>query len=1377
MQTAWSDPLNPHDLACRLAAYVPVTLTRRLVTGEPPIPGQSYPLTASTLFVDLSGFTSMSEELATDGPRGAEELSRVLLLTFGAMVAEIHQLGGAVAHFYGDAMGIYFPEEQAQENAAQRALACAHALQQLVTRRFRRVLVNRPLHKNPAFALTIKIGVGYGRCQEIVLGNRETGLEFVLMGTAVDLASQAEKQAQPGEIIASRTVLQQAGESPTADFSSWQTSMPPLQTKPIINMDAYRDDATCHRVSKYLTDFLSPALFERLTVTGPSDLAEHRPVTNLFVQFSFQNNDDDLDAGHLLHRYYRWVGQVVARFGQQNARINRVLTGDKGFQLHIIFGAPVAPDAPEQALRCALALQRERPPFVAGQKIGVTVGKVFAGPLGAEARREYTVVGDVVNTAARLTDLCLPGEVLTDEVTAERVRRHLLLEPLPPVSLRGKRLVVTPHRVQRDRLAATQLEAYYGRFHKPIIGRETELQQLSQRLDAALKGRGGVITISGAAGVGKTRLLAVGLKKWSVEGGKGFLGICYQHMSDNPFAPWRTIWAGFFNLSGDMRTDEQVTAVIEQTRALLPNVGEDVLLWGEVLGLPFPKSKTLQTLDAETRRARFVSLAQSCLQAASQQQPMLIILEGVQWADRASLDLLTELAPQLQTQAACMAITMRPEPNLKLPFLATEQNVTIELGDLSPQDAREYLKNQVGLKRLPPLVEQQLGLRDRDGRDSPVNPLFLEEALQVMMEMGVLEINGRIRVNEDLLAQMQVPDTIHGLLLARIDRLPAANRGMLQVASVIGRQFGLEPLDAITPEIPSPIVADLLGDLTAAQITQLVTTDPEWIYLFQHAMTHEVAYASLPYARRQALHAAIADWLLDRYSDNLKPIYPVLAHHYSQANIHEEGLRYALDAAKDARDIFANQEAIGLYNLAEKHLDVLGKERHWETAVEIYLARGQTHWHIGEYVDAIANTQKALLLAQKHQNTQLQAQAINLKAEVKYRQTHFREAVSLAQEVLALPEISARELARAHHWAGMAATALGQYDLGLNHLERAEKMSLANNDNQRRAQVLEGLAYIYYIQKNLEDARQTMRLSVDLSRDFSSPMNVASALNNIALIEFELGRAAAALDTINESLNMVQERNLGFRATVLGNRAEFLCYLGRYAEANISFAESESLLLGMDNEVGLVELYLQLSNQYYADLEDWAAVQTYLQLAQALIEARPQAYPEQSCRLLIGWGRVLLATNQLKSAREHLETAVALIREKNLPWRLPAALYYLAKVQRQQQSEKKEKIQQLFEQGLHAIEANGCPDVRPRILLELAHLAAHDLTERNRLLEACVQAAGERARYRDQVHCFKTAGSLLIQSAEIYWQQLGEQCLQEARNLSAQSGGNLAASG
>jgi class 3 adenylate cyclase len=874
-----STELPTSTLAQRLAAYIPATLTRQILAEGLPTPGQPRALQAATMFTDMSGFTAMSEELASDGARGAEEVNRVLLLTFTGMIDLIHSFGGAISHFYGDAMSVYFPDEDG--TAAKRALACAQQMQQLMRVSFNRVGTNRPPGKEPFFKLTMKVGLGYGDCQELIVGTPES-LEFVLTGTAVDEAAEAEKQAEAGQVIASRTILQQAGLAlAVADaFGVLDDTAVAISTSiPILNWSDY-NEADLQQLVDTITPFIPPALYERLTLmeTGEISLgmAEHRPVTSLFVQFEYAGDEDESSAiatavmGQQLQAYYVWACEVVARFGQLNARVNRVLTGDKGNQLHIMFGAPVAPDAPDQAIRCALALQRERPSTIRSQRIGLAAGKVFAGPVGSASRREYTVVGDVVNLSARLMQACTENAVYTDHVTANRSGSAIEFETLEPIKMKGKQEAVTPYRPLRDQ-TTSHLHAYFGRWERPLVGRDVEQKLLHDGLETAVRGRGGVFALYGATGAGKSHLLSTGVKQWLDAGGTVLVGVCQPQLADVPFGPWRGIWQDFFDLQAGMSLPERIAAIQQRTAELVPGSADEVGLWADVTGLPIPPSERLQQLTAEARQTRLYALMRRCLQAAAAQRPLFLIIEDVHWSDQSTLDWIDELTSSLADYHVYLALTFRDQAEVNLATMQRPLCTSVKLGDLSPDDARKIVAQTVGATDLPASVEQHLGIRDRDGRESKVSPLFLDEALKMMVVGGVFEPmeGNRVRVNEGLVARMQVPDTIHGLLLARLDRLSPGSRDLLQVASVIGRQFSVEPLDTITPLVTRPTIAHSMSELTTEQIMQLVTADPDETYLFQQALTHEVAYESLPFARRQVLHGDVAAWLQERYEDNL----------------------------------------------------------------------------------------------------------------------------------------------------------------------------------------------------------------------------------------------------------------------------------------------------------------------------------------------------------------------------------------------------------------------------------------------------------------------------------------------------------------------------
>ncbi len=1326
------------ELANHLASYIPVTLVRRLLTDGLPAPGIPHGLDAATLFADVSGFTAMSEELATDGPRGAEELTRVLLTTFTAMVEVIHDLGGAISHYYGDAMSVYFPDEDGL--AARRALACAQEIQLLMATSLGRAVTNRPPDKDPIFKLTVKIGLGYGRCQELVVGDAHDTMEFVLTGAGVDDAANAEKHATAGQNIASRTILQKAGLPAKADYVLFDVPVERPSATPILDISAYPDTAV-NNLIPLISPFVPAALIHRFNSTGLAGLAEHRPATSIFIRVDFVGDDDPTSAietavmGQQLQDYYTWVVSVIHRFSGENAHLNRVLTGDKGNQIHIIFGAPVAPDAPEQALRCALALVAEQPDFVASQRIGLTVGKVFAGLVGSATRQEYTLQGSIVNLAARLMQTTEPGIVYLDDATAARVSPRFETIPLPPRQLKGFQEPVVVHQAV-DEQRTTQIETYLTQWHEKIVNREEGQRLLMGNMDATLAGQGQIAAISGSTGVGKSHLLAMSVRYWLQQDGVGWMGVCYQHLTETPYAPWRDVWREMFGLTASMEIEAQVTAVLEKTSALAPNLQDDVGLWREALGLPIPQSDLLAEMTPEVRQARLFALVRACLRSVAQERPLLIVIEDLHWADRTSLALLDDLATHLENERICILLTHHPSDRLTLKLFASPNFTAIHLTDLTTDYARELLAQLVGTNQLPLAAEQHLGMRDRDGRDSPVNPLFLAEAVNVMVGAGVLGIGEQLRVNEELLKQLQVPDTIHGLLLERLDRLSPAGRDLLQVASVIGRQFELEPLQALSNRSSQEILRDLLSELSEAEMTRLVTADPDWIYLFQHAMTHEVAYESMPYARRQILHALVADWLVAHYHDNLKPYYPVIAYHYGRARNHEKGLKYALLAADDAKAVFANQEAVDLYTLAEEHLAAFSLDDYWETAVHIHLARAESLRFIGDFSFAISDAEKAVGLTREQQDVEKIAQSLNLLAELKCRQADFDETIQLTSQIIenSTDTISQAELARAYQWSGMAYASQGNYENALAHLFQAEDLCLSEQYNERLARILETIAFVYYSQKQLEKALEAMGRSIELSRNVSIPANVASALSNVSLIQFQLGLADDALESIEDAINMVRDISKNFWAQAIGNRAEILAYLGDYEEANLSYQKAIDLLLKMDDQQALIEVYISKVYDYHLPLGQIDLANYWLKKAKSLIELRPDAYLEKILRMQLCYGKIALYENDLQLASSLFEQIELDIIQKDFAWWYPEVCYFMGFIFCQK-GEIEEGLER-YQLGLQKIKQDGNPDIRPLLLLELAK-NEDDWQSRRQLLVDCVESALVRARNHDKKRCLK----------------------------------------
>ncbi|MCB8979674.1 MAG: AAA family ATPase [Ardenticatenaceae bacterium] len=1360
---------NLRTLAQRLAAYIPTTLTRKILQNESLVPGQAEMITAATMFADMSGFTHVAEALAVDGARGTEALSRTLLMTFTALINAIHDAGGAVSHFHGDAMMIYFPD--ADGKAASRALASAQFMQRLMQTNFARVDAEFAGKDAKGYTLSIKIGVGYGRCLEMLVGD-DANLEFVLAGTAVDQAVAAQMQAEAGQVVASQEALQAAALPTTGPFRVVAELPPVPNAHEGLFWEAY-DQPALTRLVTAVPAFLPPSVFERLQDRGSQSISEHRSVTSMFVQFEGIDFADPA-AGERLQAYYRWAWQMVQRYGGPNSRVNRVLTGDKGSQLHILFGAPVAPDAPEQALRCALALQQRRPSFITCQRIGLTVGRVFAGAVGSMNRREYTVVGRMVNLSARLTQICPPDGILVDAATAVRVQPHIASKPLPSVKLKGHAEPVAIYQVMGEQTAVTQAQARFQQWQQPPAGRSKELKLLYKRMAAALDGEGGLLAIHGSYGSGQMPFLAAGVRHWLDAGGHALVGVCQQHTSDVPYAPWTSVWRDFFELTSEMTPADQLAQVNDRVEALTPDAPYALNLWRELLGAPLRSTALLLDLPAVVRQMRLFKLVMKSLRQAVTERPYLIVLEDVHLADQASLDMLDALVEQSRELPLLLLVTYRTGSSLNFPTLSHPGSYQIALTDFTPQQARRLIRERLGTDQLPLLLEQRLGLRDRQGRESAVNPLFLEESLQLMLSLQVVELDknkygdGRLRINEAALANMQVSDTIYTLLLSRLDQLPAAERGLLQTASVIGREFDLATLVAISPGLSRETAVELLNTLVQTDLVQQLSSGLVSTFLFQHNLVHEVVYQSLTYARRQTLHATIADLIIRQSGELLPTQYPVLAYHFSQTDQHPDGLKYALAAARDAEDGHNYRGAAEFYKQATHHLEALGEDVAWETAVSVCVARARLLLRLGQFGQANQLISEAMKICLDHNAMDKTLALYNLTAEIRLRQARYTEIASLTNKVVnsLLPNTPFEAQGQAYLLWGQSLSALGDWSAALRKLSHAETILQGTNQPQLMVPVLMALAEVQ-TQRQLDDtALQPLEIALSLLADEADPLLWGRVQLTLSHVLLRLGRAEESLVAAETAVSRLRSAGANVLAHGLMHRAAVYIYLGQFGAALGDLQVAGELLDGMDDVAGQLKLYLLWGVEYYGRQGDWRQARRRLVRVGQLLTAQPKddgMVMQEGVRLWLGMGLVALNTERWDQARTLLQKMLTAVASRQFVWWQPAAFYawgQLLLATAGVGADRKTAVaeaQQFFQQGFQAVQAGGCPDELPLILLQMG-LTAVELGDMRGwdYLETAVEAANQRARLTDRQFVLQQARVALSHAPDAHLRQLAQ---------------------
>jgi class 3 adenylate cyclase/tetratricopeptide (TPR) repeat protein len=649
---------------------------------------------------------------------------------------------------------------------------------------------------------------------------------------------------------------------------------------------------------------------------------------------------------HLVHAFFALALQEVQRY---QGHITHFL-GD-GFLA--LFGVPVAPeDHARRAVLAALGLQRclreERAHLGPLRQEGCTVhvgvytGLAVIATLGDEAPTPYSVVGSTRHLAAQLAQHAEPGTILISEVIARQVGREVRLKTRGTVSLTsGATQAFEVLGLEPQGMSMSQFKA---RVLSRFVGRKREYTVLHDVLDQVGSGHGHVIGIMGEAGAGKSRLLYEFLSSLHDTHVAYLAGRCRSDGSAIPYLPWLDILRQY---CGIMETDRPET-VREKVRDSLDAMGLDpaegtpYLL--QLLGVQ-AGAAPLAGRSPEAIKDRTIEVVRQMMRHRGQRQSLILIIEDAQWSDRLSEELLASLIESLAGAALCLLLTYRP--GYQAPWMAQSYVTQLALSPLSPRDSLAVVRSVRGTAPATDPVVQDI-LARAEG-----NPLFLEELTLASMDEAASQ------------AAVPVPDSIQGVLMARLDRLSEAARRLLQIASVLGRECPLRLMEALWegPEALAP----LLQELQRREFLYEHTGSGEPVYAFKHVLTQEVAYDSLLPARRQTLHAAVGHTLERLYADRHEAIYDRLAYHYARTAEADKAVTYLTRFAAQATRAYAHEAAATALQEALRHVERLPVAARDHRRLEVVLSLAQAFSFLGRFGESLE-----LLLQHQKQLAQLQ---------------------------------------------------------------------------------------------------------------------------------------------------------------------------------------------------------------------------------------------------------------------------------------------------------------------------------------------------------------------------------------------------------------------
>lgn len=1161
-------------------------------------PGQLHNTTGTLLAADLSGFTAFSAQLSTLGSEGAEIVAHTINTLFSMLIGTLAEWDGRLLKLSGDALTALFIGSGHAHRAATTALELQRRMGEFAA-------LETPVG---VFTLRIRIGLASGSVQLAQVGSAQR-LELLVAGEPAREVVDHQRHASPGAVVLGNATADEL-QALKPEFSALgpghfclETLAPAAPSPPPAPFTwATRADAAweLHALINHI-EALRPYLLDQHLARlsdGPPTLAsqgELRPVTMLFANLSnvgqllASGSSATDEAMASIQARIEQIWQIVEQYG---GTVNKLDLHSDGHTLIALFGAPIAQsrDA-EQAVGCALALMHTLGTGGPLQlrRIGVASGRVFAGAVGSPARREYTVMGAAVNLAARLMDAAENGQILLDAATARAAEHRFKLQAQPPIRAKGYTHLVpcfTPELDEGPRLNLLT------RAHGQLVGRAADLARARAAVDHALGGAGGSIALVGEAGIGKSRLLAE-LVHNALLNAQSSVGLVVAHAQPTHLARPYYLLVELLSQLYDLPTQPDAAARLLALHALraLPDQQRFFPLLPTLFGLPGTESPITQALTPDERRARLQSLCVGLMQHRASDGPTALVVEDLHWADAASVAILSALASSKAPLPLVLLCTFRPEGAPAWPA-ATR----IELAPLPPEQAQNLITARLGRRPL------SAALRDAVIERTQGNPFFIEETIRALGEQAA-EADAP-----------PLPSNIQNALIARFDRLPLAERYMLQMAAVIGPQFDRPVLDGIAG------AQDALGGALARLAERgIVRALGDGQYRFAHSLNQETIYESMLFAQRREIHRRVAAFVRTQQPARATAEPGLLAFHYRNAESWPEALEFAWIAGQRAQELYASDVALTHYQhaleAAERSASAIARRQR-----ALILRRiGDLHALAGRLAEA-AQTYASALAASQEQREQAeiliawtevcegQAAYDDALAHLEQAEAHLGPADSAlslricvrrgwvlvrsgdnaaAQEAVAPCLVPLEEL---ECWGDLLlaykvffhiAMSQSRWREARSYLRLAIMNAERTSDLRELGRLRNNMGIVLTQEGNLRAAARECERAAAILHDIGDQHTLASVEVNIGAIHYKLGNYPEALNHYNASLSSATAiGSLPLEGIICSNLGELYRELGRLPESLAQIERSIELCGTIHDDLGMSEAQRQLAETF-----------------------------------------------------------------------------------------------------------------------------------------------------------------------------------------------------
>lgn len=835
---------------------------------------------------------------------------------------------------------------------------------------------------------------------------------------------------------------------------------------------------------------------------------ERKLVTVLFTDIvgstALAEKLDPEEWGEIVSDTHQLVSQAVYRYEGTIAQ----LLGDG---VLAFFGAPIThEDDPVRAVNAALDLlgmidesgrelkAKYRLEHL-DMRVGLNTGLVVVGNIGTDMHMEYLAVGDTVNLAARLQSSAEANTVIISESTARAARHAFDLESRGVLVLKGKSEPVRAFRVIGRKDVVESGRGIEG-LQSPLVGRDRELKILMAKIEELRQGRGQIVSVIGEAGLGKSRLIAELRKSLTQSRDEDtrvqwFEARSLSFETATPYAPFINLFHSLFGILPDETDPKKYAKIKNRVNDLLPERGGEVAPFlAAMMGIAVQgqDSEVIQYLLPPNLRSRVFQSVLELAGALAARGPLILVFEDLHWADSTSLDLIGQMLSLTDRAPILLLALFRPqqqEPYWRFHEAAgsdfPHRYTPIALEPLDESSARTLIANLLQIEDLPEKV-RALILKKAEG-----NPFYVEEVIRSLLDARlIIHREGHWRATREI-ENIALPDTLAGVIAARLDRLDDESKHIAQTAAVIGREFQFLVLADVYGS--GAQVEASIGTLQQRELVREKTRQPEIVYLFKHTLTQETAYGSVLLSRRRELHRRVAQCI-----ERMDPARANdIARHFWQAQDEARALPYLLEAGDRAARAYATPEAIQYYAQA---LQALPKADNLELARRAYEGLGGALTLANDLAGAVKNYEAMLDLAEARQDIPMQVSAMNkLASVVALRMGQFPKA----EERLTHAERLAREV---KDRAGLAemflircqmCSSIADFDGAVNYVSQIVALARESNDKAQMAYGLGHIANTLVLMTRYDEAFPIMQESLQLSREVG---NLEHEAENLAMI-------------------------------------------------------------------------------------------------------------------------------------------------------------------------------------------------------------------------------------------------------------------------------------